>query len=200
MPTYRLNYQGTLHSAEEFQYGIAVTGSGTLSDAGTAAAAAFAAQMAVADFDDVFDDGVVWNAVLVQQIPDGGGTVIDAELVPLTDAGANTAGSTPNQCAIVVSCLTGLSGSRNRGRMFLPPPAVGALTASGRLDAADRAALAAGLTAFKNELIGDGFTPVLVSPSQSANRTLTAFRVGDVVDTMRSRRNGLAEVYSTVTI
>jgi len=200
MPTYELITRGVLHASETFAYSCAVTGSGTLSDAGTAAADANIAMHAASGFDACFDDGVLWSDVLVNQIPDGGGIVIDSTVVSSGDAGTSTAGSSPNQCAICVSKLTGFSGSRNRGRMFLPPPSVDSTTSAGRLDSTALTSLAAGITAWKNSLIGDGFTPVLVSTSQSANVVLTAFRVGDVVDTVRSRRNGLAEVYTTVAV
>lgn len=200
MPTYELITRGTLHGAEQFSYSCAVTGSGSLSDAATAAADANAAMHAASGFDATFDDGVAWSDILVNQIPDGGGVVIDSQIVTAADAGADTGGSCPYQIAVVVSKLTGFSGSRNRGRMFLPPPATAELTAAGRLDVAGVTAIAAGITAWKNSLIGDGFTPVLVSPSQSANIVITSFRVGNVLDTMRSRRNALAEVYTSIAV
>lgn len=200
MPTYELIYRGTLHAAEEFSYSIAMTGSGTLTDAVTAAQDAHTAMHAASGFDGTFDDGVAWVDVLVNQIPDGGGTVIDSAVGVAADAGSSTAGALPNQCAIVVSKQTGFAGSRNRGRMFLPPPGVGALTASGRLSSTALTALAAGMTAFKNSIAGDGFTLVLVSPSQSANTVITTLRIGDVIDTMRSRRNALAETYTNVAV
>lgn len=200
MPTYDLITRGTLHGIETFSYSCAVTGSGSLADAATAAADASTAMHAATGFDATFDDGVAWIDIVVNQIPDGGGVVIDSQIVTAADAGSDTGGACPNQCAIVVSKLTGFSGSRNRGRMFLPPPATSELTAAGRLDTAGVTAVAAGITAWKNSLIGDGFTPVLVSPSQSANLVLTSFRVGNVIDTMRSRRNSLAEVYTSISV
>jgi len=200
MPTYDLITRGTLHGAETFSYSCSVTGSGSLADAGTAAQDANTAMHAASGFDALFDDGVVWVDVLVNQIPDGGGTVIDSVVVTSSDNGSDTGGSLPNQCAVVVSKLTGLAGSRNRGRMFLPPLSNTELTAAGRIGSAALTALAAGITAWKNSLIGDGFTPVLVSPSQNANIVINAFRIGDVVDTMRSRRNSLAETYTTISV
>lgn len=200
MPTYELISRGTLHGAETFAYGCAVTGSGTLTDAGTAAADANIAMHAASGFDAVFDNGILWVDILVNLIPDGGGTVIDSAIVSSSDGGSSADGATPNQCAIVVSKTTGFAGSRNRGRMFLPPPGVSSLADTGRLGATALTALAAGITAWKNSLIGDGFTPVLVSPSQSANIVITSFRIGDVVDTMRSRRNSLAEAYTSVAV
>lgn len=201
MPTYDLIYRGALHGAEAWAYSCAVTGSGTLSDAATAATDAATAMFAATDFDDTFHTGVTWVDVLINQIPDGGvGPVIDSAVAPFADAGVSAAGSTPNQCAIVVSKQTGFAGSRNRGRMYLPPPAVDALTTAGRIDAIALVGLSNGLTAWKNSLIGDGFTPVLVSPSQNANVVITTLRIGNVVDTMRSRRNDLVESYTNISV
>ena len=200
MPTYDLITRGTLHGAEAFSYSCAVTGSGSLADAATAAADANTAMHAASGFDAIFDDGVVWVDVLVNQIPDGGGVVIDSQVVTSSDAGSDTSGSLPNQCAVVVSKITGFAGSRNRGRMYLPPVAIGELTAAGRLASGTLTALAAGMTAWKNSLIGDGFTPVLVSQSQSANLVITTLRIGDVVDTMRTRRGSLAETYTNISV
>jgi len=201
MPTYELIHRGTLHGAESWAYGCAVTGSGTLAQAATAASDAAAAMFAVTDFDDQFDDGIAWVDILVNQIPDGGaGPVIDSQVEVFADAGTTTSGSTPNQCAICVSKVTGFAGSRNRGRMYMPPPAKAATLDNGRLSSAARTALAAGLTAWKNSLIGDGFTPVLVSRSDNANIVITTLRIGDVVDTQRSRRNSLAEAYTNISI
>ena len=200
MPTYDLITRGTLHGAESFSYSCAVTGSGTLADAAAAAADANTAMHAASGFDAVFDDGVAWVDILVNQIPDGGGVVIDSQIATAADAGSTTVGSLPNQCAVVVSKVTGFAGSRNRGRMFLPPVANDKLTASGRLGSTTLTSLSNGITAWNNSLIGDGFTPVLVSPSQSANLVITTLRIGDVVDTMRSRRNALAETYTNISV
>lgn len=201
MPTYDLIYRGALQGAEAWAYSCAVTGSGTLSDATTAAQDAATAMFAATDFDDTFHTGTTWVDILVNQIPDGGvGPVIDSSVVPFSDAGVDSTGTTPNQCAIVVSKQTGFAGSRNRGRMFLPPPGIGSLTSAGRLDAAALAGLVAGITAWKNSLIGDGFTPCLVSRSQNANVVITTLRIGNVIDTVRSRRNNLVEAYSNISV
>lgn len=200
MPTHELVYRGTLHAAEAFSYSCAVTGSGTLADASTAAVDALTAMHAASGFSTCFDDGIEWVDVLVNQIPDGGGVVIDSQVSAAAEAGTSVGGSTPNQCAIVVSKVTGFAGSRNRGRMFLPPPGVTSLETNGRLDAGALTGLAAGLTAWKNSLIGDGWTPCVVSESSDANVIITTLRVGDVVDTMRSRRNALAETYTNVSV
>lgn len=201
MPTYDLIYRGALHGAEAWAYSCAVTGSGTLSDAATAAADAGTAMFAATDFDDTFYTGITWVDILVNQIPDGGvGPVIDSQVIAFADAGAGTGASTPNQCAIVVSKQTGFAGSRNRGRMYLPPPGTSSLTSAGRLSATALTGLSNGITAWKNSLVGDGFTPVLVSPSQNANVVITTLRIGNVIDTMRSRRNSLVEAYTNISV
>lgn len=200
MPTYQLIARGALQAAESFQYGCAVTGSGTLADAATAAVDAMTAQFAAADFDDVFHTGTVWNDILVNQIPDGGGVVIDSTIATFADAGAGVGGTTPLQCSICVTLQTGLAGSRNRGRLYLPPPDITALQTNGRLDAGAFTGLNAGFTAWKNSLIGDGFTPVVVSRSTSANIVVNNIRIGSVVDTQRRRRNDLVETYTNVPV
>jgi len=201
MPTYELVSRGAFNLAEQFAYSCAVTGSGSLADAATAAADANLAMHAATGFDAVFHTSTSWIDILVNQIPDGGvGPVVDSTIVAAADAGSSSTGTCPPQLAICVSKITGFAGSRNRGRMFLPTPDVSALTTLGRLSATARTNLAAGITAWKNSLIGDGFTPCLVSASQNANVIITTLRIGDVLDTIRNRRGSLAEAYTTITV
>lgn len=201
MPTYQLISRGALQSAEAFQYGATVTGSGSIADASTAALDANTAMFAATDFDDVFHTGTVWNDILVNLIPDNGaGPVIDSAIVSFSDAGADSNGTLPTQCAICISLQTSLAGSRNRGRFYLPPPGVQSLTTAGRLDSGALTGLSNGLTAWKNSLIGDGFTLVVLSRSEGAQTVVTNLRIGNVIDTQRRRRNGLSEVYTSVAV
>lgn len=201
MPTYQLISRGALQSAEAFQYGVTVIGSGSIADALTAATDANTAMFAATDFDDVFNTGTVWNDILVNLIPDNGaGPVIDSAIGSFTDAGASTAGSLPTQIAICVSLQTGLAGSRNRGRFYLPTPDRTVVATTGRLASAGLTGLVNGLTAWKNSLIGDGFTPIVLSRTEGAQTVVTALRVGNVLDTQRRRRNDLVEVYSTIAV
>lgn len=93
-----------------------------------------------------------------------------------------------------------LKGRRRRGRMYLPTPAQGSVTNSGRITTSFQQQILDNMVAFFNQVHGalanlEVVTPVICSGMDAATYPITYLRVGDVVDTQRRRRNRLTETY-----
>lgn len=112
--------------------------------------------------------------------------------------GTNTI-SFPPQCSLVISLLTGVPGRKTRGRTFWPC-LTGTMSAT--LKRSGNPTQAVVSTSFANMLraIADipaasNLEPVIVSTVGGGTvTTVTSVSVGDVVDTMRSRRDSLQEI------
>ena len=124
-----------------------------------------------------------------------------------------TSGAASNvpQLALAVSWTTGKTrGLAHGGRIFIPMPGV-AVNLSGQLDTSVTTGIATAwanlISEWNNEPGIDTGTLVasVVSGVDSQGRSggvnaITGVRVGSVLDTMRSRRNALNEVYSNVPV
>jgi hypothetical protein len=116
----------------------------------------------------------------------------------------------PIHVALCVTWLTGAArGPGSRGRIYVPQPAAGGLSAGGRITNSRLTAIAG---AWKDilsavELNPDANGPGIPSPhkpsvvsdrgTNGVARTITRVRVGDVLDVMNSRRNRLTEARVT---
>lgn len=116
----------------------------------------------------------------------------------------------PPQTALVATLLsTKARGLAAKGRMYLPPAASGVGT-NGRIATTVRDAIATNLKTFFDAINGQGDVPsLLILASQGRtpplvggpeNAVMTSLRVGDVYDTQRRRRNGLAESFANRTL
>lgn len=203
MALFRSDFQGSLYGIEQFQHGL--HWSSTDSSAGLAAdlAAAWLTLLANAAVNTYFRTSVVWDQVNVSEL---GATpaapIITSAQAVIADGGASADNSLPAQCAPCLSLTTATAGSRARGRMYLPPPDVTAVTISGRLDSAFRTAVVSALDTFFATMGANAATPVVVSAVGGVYTTypVTTIRLGDVVDTQRRRRNSIAEVYTTASV
>lgn len=150
--------------------------------------------------------------------PDG--TYHDTGNTHRLDFAATAMGTTvavvPNQIALVVSWMTGVSrGIASKGRVFMPVPFMGALTTAGRIVAGtplQAAIQAANFLNSVNYVNTSVFTPydleacvVSRGPKmgttwgEGAYQRITGVRIGDVPDTQRRRRNAMPEVYAVST-
>jgi hypothetical protein len=107
----------------------------------------------------------------------------------------------PSQCSIAISTAGGAkpNGTPYRGRFYIPGPQQSVLTSTTGLMANPTTYL----TWAKNFLvacIANSFVPAVWSRKDGNMNIITAIRVGDRVDTIRSRRNELPETYVTATI
>jgi hypothetical protein len=121
----------------------------------------------------------------------------------------------PPQIAVAITTLTSATrGLASKGRMFLPCP-VTELGPDWRMPEVIADTLAAASATFLqslcfvNTFVGDtmptAFVPMVISPQGPITkpytaRPITGTRCGRVLDTMRSRRNALAEAYETATV
>lgn len=106
----------------------------------------------------------------------------------------------PYQVALAVSLRSDrVSGKLSHGRFYLPGPAVN-VVATGAVDPDEMTAVRAGVGAFLHTCVttmatavGGSESPILVSRGSQDSETVTRWAVGEVLDTIRSRRGGLIE-------
>lgn len=133
-----------------------------------------------------------------------GRTIRLAQITPTSSTVGPSTTSMPNQCAVVLSQISGLPGARGRGRAYLPCLATGPDT-GGRISAADRTSIltnartmliAAEAAYIANGGVQPGGLVVASGVGAGQNNKVTRLRVGDVIDTQRRRRDALVEAYS----
>lgn len=126
----------------------------------------------------------------------------DPATLGAVSSGASHAGAGtvvhPPQCATVVTLQTGLPGSTNRGRMYIPMLAGAIGSALTRSDISTSTA-----SNFASLLVSLGGTAsgglsagaAVVSTKSGAVTPVTSVRIGNVVDTQRRRRDSLIEQF-----
>lgn len=112
--------------------------------------------------------------------------------------GASAAGSLPNEVALVVSLRTALANRRGRGRFYLPPLAVTALTPNGTLLPAVQTNLVGALQNAWNGYNTGLDRPVVYSRSNRSTQNITTFDIGDVMDVQTRRDNKVSQVRSSL--
>lgn len=203
MALFKTDFQGSIHSIEEFQHGLSWSSPGTAAEVAADAAAAWLTVLADAAANTFYPTGIQWSQVNASEL---GATPADpiqtsAQAV-IADGGVSSDSGLPPQCAPCLSLSTATAGSRARGRMYLPPPDISAVGASGRLSAGFRTAWVGALDTFFSSMVGGGHSPVVISAVGGVYTTypVTTIRIGDVVDTQRRRRSSIAEVYTTASV
>jgi heme exporter protein D len=113
-------------------------------------------------------------------------------------AGTGLGDMMPSQNALAVSLTAGVrpNGTPFKGRFYLPPLSTAVLGADGTLDTLATSALADAMKAWLDALSAGGYVPAVWSRTvASLQAPVVSIRVGNKVDTIRSRRNALPEVY-----
>ncbi len=148
-----------------------------------------------------FSTNTQWTKVSAYRVNALGKATEQAEaLFPATTKGSqNTA--LPPQTALVVTTLTARPGRSGRGRFYLGGLSTAGLTAGGRHSVNSANAIALAMAQFYVAIrdqpnVGDAYRPVVVSPTPGDSFKIKSVAVGDVYDTMRSRRNKLVEAKS----
>lgn len=123
--------------------------------------------------------------------------------------GANTASRQANQVALAISLRTVTSiGVAVRGRFYVPLPSM-VLTSEGRIPGSQRDEVCANAKTMLdsiNNAANVGPDPSVlqlmsdVGVTTPRSRAVTTVRVGDVMDTIRSRRNALTESYVSLSV
>ena len=127
-------------------------------------------------------------------------TTIEKLISPLKAGGKAVATYMPNQVAWAVTLTTAVDrGGAHIGRFYLPLPAVGPDSGGGEITLALCNDLKASATTFINDINAATASYHLAVFSRKAgdpkHRTVTGVKVGRVLDTIRRRRNQLAEKY-----
>lgn len=135
----------------------------------------------------------VINRVSVYQYG-AGGSLTDSGSAGVIDGAGSGAVPHPDQCALAVSLRTASNTRSGRGRFFIPCNGAAMDANTGRTTANTQtlATAAAALMAFAGGRVA--------SEKLGTTALVTAVRVGNVVDTMRSRRDALVESYSTAAV
>ena len=139
------------------------------------------------------------RTVKVSDIGPNGKLIGNAAVHNGLTAGASTAGQlNPPQVALVMSLGTGLRGGRNRGRVYLPLPAL-VFDASFALTEPGRGNAESTFVTFLQTINAQypGQKGVIVASSKAVNTKVTTVRCGKILDTIRSRRTKLKELYDT---
>lgn len=111
--------------------------------------------------------------------------------------GGSASGMMPTQCSLAVSISGGLkpNGAPAKGRFYLPAPAVQNLLTDGTLNTTPQQSIGTNLESFFTAMNLNGHVMSLWSRKFAVMHIVTQMRVGNKIDTIRSRRNQLPEVY-----
>jgi hypothetical protein len=141
---------------------------------------------------------VQWTGVSTYRVNELGRSTQQAESPFAANVKGSAGSMLPPQLAVCVTLLTNRPGRSGRGRLFLGGISTGLLTPQGRLTVANRDGISARMAAFYKAVRDtpnnpDVARPVVVSPTATDANNITKVSVGDVPDTIRSRRNKLVE-------
>lgn len=198
MTHYRCTLRGTL-PGEEFNFGFHVTGAA--GDAsGCSAALASAMTSAWTDATDGLESHYTSDVEIVvahaAELSDLTGKQVDAFDTDLALAGTAASVMLPYQVAVAVTTRGAAANRKDRGRFYLPPPAISQVTA-GKLTAAVAVHFVNAAAILINSMQGAGFTPVILHPDRT-DTTIASVDVGEVFDNQRRRRNKLIEARHSV--
>lgn len=195
----RVVFHGTAPGGEIWETGFWMMNTGVVSQA-NADALAFTL---VAEFNATDDSGAMritmqqiggatysWTTIRVYAYPDGGtkAAFIGESVLATPVAGLHST-VLPNQCALVLTLLTGAAGRSQRGRMYLPCNALN-LQTSGQAAPTDISPIAAAWAkAFTDINASTTGKIVVVSQKLVAARNVTSVRADTKIDIQRRRAN-----------
>lgn len=115
-------------------------------------------------------------------------------------AGTSTQGALPYQLSLVLSLRTRQRGTRNRGRLYLPPMSMAGLAGSGGLPTTSAKAVG---EAFGRQFVewiraNSDYQLSVVSGRGNYENEVVKIDVGSVFDTQRRRRENLQELATTL--
>jgi hypothetical protein len=121
------------------------------------------------------------------------------ELVIAPESGGSSTNLYPNQVALVASLVTAVTrGPAHAGRIYLPMPTA-ALGTDGEISSGDRDTIKGSLNTLLTQLNAVRSTYAVAVHSRKAGapaqRIVTGWKVGRVLDTQRRRRKSLVENY-----
>lgn len=146
-----------------------------------------------------------WTTVDVYKVDAAGRATEQASATFAPTVKGSGTGALAPQLSLVATLLTAVPGRSGRGRMYLGGLSNSLSGADGRLAANNAAAIASAWAQMYADLRHDAadpddFRPVVASPTKGTANAITKVQVGDVFDTMRSRRANLVEARSTANV
>lgn len=194
MALFRHVASGTYPGGETWSFTFHTQGAGTIAAAEAAWLAAVTAGW-TGHWDGLISTQVSWTGTSTAQLDTVTLKQVTRAADVVTKPGLAAGEPLPPQCSTCISTLTALATRSGRGRFYLPPFAVASMS-GGRVLAASVTAAVAGAKAMMDSLIAAGFTPCVVNKTTKVVTVLTAFKMGNVYDTQRRRRDKLVEVYT----
>lgn len=208
MAVYACTLRGTINTAslgEIFSHSLGIESSGTPQTVATAVHAAWTTLWGTAatGIGTMFMPSVTYTEVTAAQVldpmvPNLGAAYHAAFTPPL--AGRATGKSLPSQVAVAISLTAGTrpDGRPFKGRFYLPCPSDAAIDANGMLPTATTQNLALGIKDFCEDLNQGGhYVSVWSRTTEDLVNVVNLVRVGNKVDTIRTRRNAQPEVYAS---
>lgn len=191
MPLYQHQYVG--HTATGETWNFSWWADSTLGiEAEADAAVTWGSTFWLNGYDALTPASVGIDGVNVREITPATGLQIRLAERALELPGVAVGSALPADCAVVVSLRTDLANRRGRGRFYLPQPAVGTVTADGRITQTAVDAIIAVLGTAFTEYAALG-NPVVYSRTNRQFTTITRMVVGDLFDTQRRRENKTLE-------
>jgi hypothetical protein len=205
MTIFRHEAIGALPDGEQFVFGVhSEKAAGSLSGAHSAWAAAV---------DDLWN-GTATPADSIKQLYPSSihiDEVVSTELDPITGknllqersgvslVGTGSGSALPQEVAVCVSLRTNLPTRAGRGRFFLPSPIVTTVSAS-RLAGTPQGQILAAAALMLGDMSAATFPVVILHRSTMTTDLVISVDVGDVFDSMRTRRDKLREVRVTAVV
>lgn len=207
MPVYHTTLRGTIQTAslgEIFSHSLGIQSSGpemavatAIRDAWITAWGTAATGLGTFHPAPVTYTEATAAKILDPTVPDLGAAAHVAFNPPLVGRGSTS--MLPSQCAVAVSLTAGNrpDGRPFKGRFYLPPPSSGQAMTDGTIGSSNRDAVCVIIKNFLETLMQAGHWPSVWSRvDEDLVGVVNQVRVGNQVDTIRSRRNRYPEVYS----
>lgn len=144
-----------------------------------------------------------WRSVKLTPIsPDGKAATNPSNFVFKNKVSGTGSNALPPQCAIACSLRSVVPGRRGRGRLYVPAVNTGVMTPDAFIGGTAQTALGNATRTLGDSIatIGglDVNTKIVVTSAGNDRYVLpTEVRIGNQVDTVRRRRNGVRETYTT---
>jgi hypothetical protein len=213
MAQFYCTVRGTIATAqlgEIFQHSIAVVSSLSQSAVADALELTFRNAFGTASTKlmGLTSNQCTYNEVTAAQITRLDGTPPDALMAathkafsPVLNGGSGTF-MLPAQSTVAVSLTAGTrpNGSPYKGRFYLPPSTITYIDQQGKISSTARTQYTNWAGEWLNAMRAAGIDPSVWSRAQSVLSPVGSVRIGDRVDTQRSRRNKGVETYSTSVI
>lgn len=205
MTIFRHQAIGTLPDGETFEFGI--HSSKVLGDIGDAHTAW---QTALNDLwsgtsppddsiEQLFPSSISVIEVVTTQLDPVTGKGVLQERNGVLFEGSGSGGALPQEVAVRVTTTDGTPSHSGRGGFNLPSPVLTACVGS-RLASTPQSQISEAATLMLRDMDTAGFPAGIYHPGTKTITTITGCKVGDVFDSMRTRRNKLREVYVSTSI